>query len=228
MRSDEVFYAALREPRRNQMSYWVRALEEHRRHESFRTQGWAFSRELGFSCGCSGCDQEWRLNLTQLRDLIPEARERYQRLYQAGLHAGAKKQRREVRRASMRARALLHSQLTKEQRWELRASKAFTIVGRDGKTYRITEGSASNVLLLEEGSAIRRFCVVAKDLRLPVYDLMLAQKLLLETAPEDFHKLAVVQDLPLPALPSPEVADEDIDNPDAWLCRQAPEFAEVG
>lgn len=222
MTLDEVIYAAVREPRRYQMNAWARALEEHRRHESFRTEGWAHSREVGFSCGCSRCgDQEWRISLTHLRDMIPEVRDRFLRIQRNHMSQGAKKLRREERKANMRAKALLHSQLSREQRWQLRAEKAFSVVGRDGRTYLITEGSTSNVRLIENGVATRSFCVVAQGLALPVYDLMLAQKLLLEAAPEDFHKLAVVRDLqeapPVESDWDLDIADEDLDDPTEWV-----------
>jgi hypothetical protein len=103
----------------------------------------------------------------------------------------------------------------------MRAEKAFTIVGRDGRTYRITEGSTSNVQLIENGEATHSLCVVAEGLSLPVYDLMLAQKLMLETAPEDFHKLAIVRNLreEPPAEEDQDVEDiddADLDDPTEW------------
>lgn len=202
------------------MGHWSQALEEHRRHAQFRTQGWAYEREVGFSCGCWGYDQEWRIDLTRLRDMVPEVRDRYLRVRAHDLRKGTKKLRREDRLASVKARALLHSQLTREQRWELRATRAFTVLGRDGHTYLITEGSSSNVRLIEQGSPTKSFCVVAKGLSLPVYDLMLAQKLLLETAPEDFHKIAVVRDLRLQEHQVDEhydIANEDLDDPTDWV-----------
>ncbi len=223
MNVDEAIHASLREPRRNQMGYWAQALEEHRRHTQFRTEGWAYEREVGFSCGCEGHgDREWRISLTTLRDMIPEIRDRYLRIRNNSMRMGTKKQHREMRRANVKARALLHSQLTREQRWELRATKSFTILGRDGRTYSITEGSTSNVRLIENGTATKSFCVVAKDLSLPIYDLMLAQKLLLETAPEDFHKLAVVHDLTTARAARVrqdhyDIDDDDLDDPTAWV-----------
>jgi hypothetical protein len=183
---------------------WVRALEEHSGHRGFRAEGWAYSREVGFSCGCAECgDQEWRLNLAHWREVDPRVREYFSRLYRQVDLAGSKKKRRDLRRADIKAKAILHSQLTREQRWELRATKAFTITARNGKQYRITEGSASNVQLLEGGLPVQSLCVVAQGVQLPVYDLMLAQKLLLEASPEHFLQLAVVRDIPQPELADP-------------------------
>lgn len=217
----DTFHAALQEPRRYRMAHWARSLEQHRHHAEFRTASWAFSREAGFTCGCTGCDQEWRIELTSLRALIPQVRDRYLRIHnRSQLAAGSKKRRREERVANRKAKALLHSQLTREQRWQLRAEKAFTVVGQDGQTYLITEGSSSNVRLLENGEATLSFCIIAKDLWLPVYDLMLAQKLMLEASPEEFHKLAVVRDLreePAAADEDIVIAEEDLEDPARWV-----------
>jgi len=171
------------------------ALHEHRGHRSFRTQDWAYSREMGFSCDCCGEEAEWRIDIGTLRMMLPHAREAFMRLRRHHSNAGNAKAKREARLANAKAKALLHSNLTREQRWDLRATRSFTITGKDGRTYRITEGSSTNVELLENGAPIMRFCVVAKGVRLPVYDLMLAQKLMLESNPEGFWKIAVVHDL---------------------------------
>lgn len=139
------------------------------------------------------------------------------------------KERRAERRALSRARALLHGALTKAQRWELRATKAFTIQGKDKKTYLITEGGSLNVRLIQGGVATHALCVVADHKHpVPVYDLMLTQKLMLETNPEAFWKIANVTpltavaelraDQPPRMLPPPlEIADEDLDDPTQWI-----------
>lgn len=220
MRVEEALYAAMREPRRNRMTYWGSAFDEHQRHASFAIQGWAFSREVGFTCGCSGCDQEWRISLTSLRSMLPQAREAYLHLQGLRRHPvpGTKLLRRDRRRADARAKALLHRALSREQRWELRATKAFTVQGKDDKTYLITEGSTSNVKLLENGVQTHSLCVVAKGTALPVHDLMLAQKLLLEHNPEAFWGLAVVRDLrPQAQAVVPEITDEDLEDPTEWV-----------
>ncbi len=176
-------------------SSWEQSLNAHRSHRTFRTRSWVLERELGFSCACCGDEDEYRIGLSALRGLLPETHESFARLRRHSETAGSKEAKREWRRANQKAKALLHQHLTKIQRQELRAMKAFDVTGRDGKVYRITEGTTSNVQLLEGGVAVRRFCVVAKGLELPVYDLMLAQKLLLESNPEAFHGLAVVHDI---------------------------------
>lgn len=180
---DRMLMASLREPARNRMSAWSRALEEHRSHRSFRTHGWAFSREVGFTCGCCGQEQEWRVSITSLREMLPNARDAWSRISRRSELAGNKQRKRDRKRAGVRARALLHRHLTREQRWELRATKSVTVTGQDGNAYRITEGSCNNVFLIEDGKAKYRLCAVAKldgFKSLPVHDLMLAQKLMIE------------------------------------------------
>ncbi len=180
---------------------WEREFQAHRGHQSFKTRSWPYTLEVGFSCACCGEEDEWRIGLSALKALLPGARDRFLRLVHHHNQAGTKKRRREATLANIKAKALLHHNLTREQRWDLRASKSFTIVGKDGRTYRITEGTASNVYLLENGVETKRLCVVAKDVDLPVYDLMLAQKLMLESIPDAFWKIAVVSDLiPVPRL----------------------------
>jgi len=223
------------------MEVWANDREEHRRHPSFRTQQWAFTREWGFTCECSGFEQEWRIGIAGLREALPEVREMLQRLFRAGSMRGNKKAKRALRKSNGRAKALLHKYLTREQRWELRATKAFTVVGQDGRSYHVTEGSAGNVFLLENGEHTYRFCVVPnyKLTTLPTYDLMLAQKVLLENNLRLFLSTAVTTNLQTnarletglvlldggPELPRRVAADyepieideQDVDEPEAWV-----------
>jgi len=181
-------------------SFYIRELCQHQHHASFQHQSWAFSLEVGFTCACSGEEQEWRVSLHELRQLNSDDQLWYERVRQHSLNYGCKKKRREARLAVVRAKALLHRHLTKQQRWELRAKKAFTVQGSDGNTYLITEGTANNVKRVKNGRPDFSLCVVS-DYNLPVYDLMLAQKLLLETNAPHFVSLANIFDLagrPLP------------------------------
>lgn len=121
------------------------------------------------------------------------------------------------RRAIQRARALLHRSLDRQQRRELRGTKAFTMVGKDGKTYRIAEKASTNVTLLDKtGKPVKRLCVVFKDTGLPIYDLMLAQKLLLESNPKDFWKIARVSAID----PEPSALNPRIDLRARWAAAQ--------
>lgn len=183
---EDTLLAAMREPRRNRLDHWAQALEEHRRHPSFRTQGWAWTREVGFTCECGGCEQEWRVSLVSLREMLPEARDAFMRLYDRGFEPtrqAARVAARKQKGIDRRAKALLHRHLTREQRWELRATRSITVTGQDGRTYLITEGTCNNVFLMEDGRQRFRLCAVASlegTQSLPAHDLMLAQKLTIE------------------------------------------------
>ena len=230
MQLDDHLRIAMRYAAKYRMSAWSRELENHRRHASFHAHSWAHSREFGFTCACCGEEDEWRISVASLREMMPAARNAVQRMVSEHGRRGTKKARREDRIARIKAKALLHYNLTKEQRWDLRGSKSFVITGKDGKSYRITEGTSSNVQLLENGVATHQLCVVAKGFQLPVYDLMLAQKLMLESDPEAFWKIAVVRDLRLEdvrELRARQMAerhfhpwgipDEAADEPEAWV-----------
>lgn len=229
--SDDALLAAMRNPRRARLSHWELALHEHRGHRSFRTQDWAFSREYGFSCDCCGEEAEWRIDVGTLRMMLPHARDAFLRLRRHHSNSGSKAAKRLAYKANIKAKALLHFHLTKEQRWDLRATKSFAITGQDGRPYRITEGTSSNVMLLDRtGKESHRLCVVAKGPSLPVYDLMLAQKLMLESDSEAFWKIAVVHDLRTNETRHPgrqhrrgtawDLPDEVVDEPVRWVEEQ--------
>ena len=96
--------------------------------------------------------------------------------------------------AKARARRLLISMLTPDQRKELEEKNHFhlTVHDRSGsmRVYRIEHGYAGNVKLLGvAGQPVKRYCIHA-DYRLPYEDQMLAQKLLLESNEEHFLKVA--------------------------------------
>lgn len=185
---DELIEVSMIEPARYRIECWSQALNNHKRHSSFHTQGWVYTREVGFTCSCSGQEQEWRISLTSIRSALPEVRDAFMRRYNTGFFKGRKKLRLETRRANRRAKALLYRHLSKEQKWELRATSAITITGQDDRTYLITDGSCNNIFLLDEnGKKQFRLCAVAmRNIEygifssLPVYDLMLAQKLTIE------------------------------------------------
>lgn len=179
------------------MKYWSAALEEHKNHESFRVHDWPFSLEKGFTCECSGQEVEWRISISDIRSFLPEAEETYlsilQRLRLANKFSKKKKQ--EKQRADTKAKALLHRYLTKKQRWELRATKSITVMGQDKNVYRITEGSCNNVIMLDKGGSEKfRLCVICEK-EVPIYDLMLAQKLTIENDLTSFLSVANVMDL---------------------------------
>lgn len=225
---------ALRVARHHRLDYWNNRLEEHRHHPTFRVHTWPFTREYGFSCSCSGTEQEWRIDIGCLKEMIPGARESLMRLYRHHLSAGSKLQRREQRLAEVKAKALLHRYLTKEQRLELRKTNAFTAKAKDGKNYLITRVLDPNVFIEHEGTKYA-LCVIPKEW-LPTYDTLLAQKIMLETDPEAFLRLAVVTNTktkehyksgafllgevepkPHKLLPLVELTHEQIENPREWV-----------
>lgn len=225
------------------MNLWAQQLAEHRGHPSFRVQQWPLTLEWGFTCECSGEEQEFRIRISAIKAMLPEARESLQRLYRHHMTIGTKHSRREMRRANGKAKALLHRFLSPLQRLELRKTKGFTLTGQDGRTYLVTEGSAGNVRILEGTEPTHMLCVVADyKTRLPIYDLMLAQKVLLENDIQFFLRTARVRDLKtqgyfqsgafllgesMPPPPPPpqcrepepllEIDRHDIDEPEAWV-----------
>jgi hypothetical protein len=86
------------------------------------------------------------------------------------------------KRARKRARKLLHASLDPWQRKELKRKGHFHVVGSKGNEYRIASAFPVNVRLAGEAKRSRIFfCLYAEDPQVPVEDVMLAQKLLLES-----------------------------------------------
>jgi hypothetical protein len=242
---DERLMVAMSVAARYRMEAFSVMLLEHERHPSFRPQGWAFTREVGFTCECSGQEREWRIGLSKISDLLPEARERLVTMHgmrdprnYRGFNRFNPRTYRPTKRAERRARALLHRHLTREQRWELRGSKAFTVIGQDGREYLVTEGTCNNVYLLEGGEKRFRLCVVDSGMKVPVHDLMLAQKLMIEGDISSYLGLAhatnvrtgyhfdgriLLKDLPSDEEQtrpeSPPVTRRDVEDPVGWARR---------
>ncbi len=96
--------------------------------------------------------------------------------------------------ANRRSRQLLETFLSLEQRKELANSRAFHVRAPDDKIYRIRYRHQHNVDLIENGQATVRYCLIMKE-PVPIYDLMLGQKILLEKDPETFFRIANAQSL---------------------------------
>lgn len=91
--------------------------------------------------------------------------------------------------AVAKARALLERTLTPEQSRDLLVRGYFQVKGKRF-SYRIREGHSGNVDALDAaGRVVSRFCAYPLG-RVPVYDVMLAQKLWLETDENMFLKKA--------------------------------------
>lgn len=88
--------------------------------------------------------------------------------------------------ASLRARALLREALARWQQNDFNATRSFRVVGASGRTYRIDPMRHRNVKVLGKAGIEWVLCASPADEELPVEDVMLAQKLLLETDELEF------------------------------------------
>jgi len=186
---EEAVHEALKIPRVYKLTAWDAALQEHRGHPSFRTQTHPYTLEYGFTCQCSGVEHEWRIYIGNLKLMVPAALESVRRIFGFGPKAGDKLRKKQTERACIRARALLHRFLTREQRIELRGTQSFKMRDRAGRTYHVTEGA---VYLEHEGTKYS-LCVVPIEPGLPAPDIMLARRVMLEADPEAFLRLARVR-----------------------------------
>jgi len=93
-----------------------------------------------------------------------------------------------------RSRALLHECLDDAQLAEMTEKTQFHVQGGDGHTYRIKKGHGHNVFRIEDGRPTVEYCLVQGFV--PVYDLMLTQKLLLEVDPGTFISTANAKEVP--------------------------------
>jgi hypothetical protein len=84
--------------------------------------------------------------------------------------------------AEKRSVALLRSWLTPEQEKQWQARGAFDVIGCDtGRRYRITYRAVMNVYELgPDGQSVKQWCFVPEG-RLAIGDVLLAQKIALET-----------------------------------------------
>jgi hypothetical protein len=93
------------------------------------------------------------------------------------------------RRARERAMDLLVQHLTPAQRAEFERTCAFKVRAKSGQLYRITYATTANIEVLEQpGMVVRRLC--AGPLGVPIPDVMLAQKLMLEGDEPAFLRIA--------------------------------------
>jgi hypothetical protein len=91
--------------------------------------------------------------------------------------------------ANARAEKLLMETLSPTQRAEL-TKKGYFHVRVGAKRFRITRGTAGNVLEVDAKSrVVRKFCAHPAT-HVPVADVMLAQKLCIEANPKKFFKIA--------------------------------------
>lgn len=147
--------------------------------------------------------------------------------------------RRKREAADYRARTLLKSNLDDEQKAELEAKRRFYVEGQDGKQYLILPELHGNVFLVQDGQIVRGYCCIV-DEEVPLWDSMLAQKLLLETDIKAFMDTANAAEVDPPI----EAAKAQINpgyalrvalnraldraNPDAGLPQEGEAHVEVG
>lgn len=93
--------------------------------------------------------------------------------------------------ATVRARRLLTSHLSQEQRDELEQKGYFTVRPISGRTYRIRTGYSRNIDLVDiNGKRIHTLCAHPQDMSLPNEDHMLAQALHLLHNEDEFLAIA--------------------------------------
>lgn len=152
----------------------------HESHSEFRPLKWAMTLEWGFRCSCSH-RVEMRLPITDLRRLEPQDMYvLYSRFNDLFTRDRIRQEKARIS-AKKRARALLHRHLSRNQIKELNHLGHFTVIGADGKEYRIDDKMCHNVNLIEGGFITKNFCVVFENMSIPTYDLMLIQKFLIES-----------------------------------------------
>lgn len=110
--------------------------------------------------------------------------------------------------AEARARTLLVSFLKPDQRAEFRETGAFHVQLADGRRFRFSKGFGHNVHLVENGVCTIQYCIITTEF-VPLYDQMLAQKVLLEVQPDEFFRIANFRALPQPTHnPAPPLGAE--------------------
>lgn len=95
----------------------------------------------------------------------------------------------QARQARARSLALLMEHLTPEQQQDLMINRWFSVRGSNGKTYIITMVTHGNVWLVDANRLpLANYCIVTPDV--PIFDQMLAQKLLIQAKVEDMEAIA--------------------------------------
>lgn len=93
--------------------------------------------------------------------------------------------------ADERARQLLVSVLSDQQKKDLANNGYFFVDAPSGRRYRIDKGRSGNVKVIDKVTGVwtESLCIHQRD-DVPVYDTMVMQKLLIETAEDEFRKVA--------------------------------------
>lgn len=103
----------------------------------------------------------------------------------------------ELKRSKKRSKKLLLRHLDPRQRIQLRRKGHFDVQGSRGNIYRISKSFPFNVRLAGDAGRSRVFfCMEAEDWSVPKWDVMLGQKLLIESDEGEFLKIANLQYIP--------------------------------
>jgi hypothetical protein len=94
--------------------------------------------------------------------------------------------------AEEKALQLLLENLEENQAEIFKQTGAIPVVAKSGRRYSIRKGTSGNVDELVDQSDVKkaRLCFHPSDYSIPVYDVMLAQKLMLEICEEDARRIA--------------------------------------
>lgn len=88
-----------------------------------------------------------------------------------------------------RAKKLLFEILSPSQKEDFEEHRSFIVRGKDGRDYLLVDRMMANVYLVEGGKLMKCFCAHPEEW-VPVYDVLVAQKLMLESCPEQFFAIA--------------------------------------
>ncbi len=129
-----------------------------------------------------------QINGQQVQPLPEEERQRYEQ-ERIRMEELARERKRKVKEAEEKALQLLLENLTENQAEIFKLIGAIPVECQSGRKYHIRKGISGNVHELnEKGETARRLCFHPTDC--PVYDVMLVQKLMLESCEEDARKIA--------------------------------------
>jgi hypothetical protein len=137
--------------------------------------------------------QSGRRELVQ-RGVSPEERAAYER-QQAEYRERQKAEAERYRAAKERAEGLLYEHLSDEQRAQIKRDKFFVVQGgKTGRKYKIKAdgGLVANVHEMDDAGAVKRRLCAHLDhaANAPIFDHLLAQKLMLEHQEEQFLRVA--------------------------------------
>jgi hypothetical protein len=189
---DDSLMVAMRAARKHHLEWWLTELERHRGCRSFRPWTCVQSLEYGFTCGCDGVQRHYAIRVSGLKEMLPEARASVLRMWSRPPDP------RSPRLAHVRdgsedlSTSLLFRHLTREQKWHLRAYGTIE-VGACGLTFSIRHGGHNNISVKWRGHDLS-LCVEPKGVSLPPSDVVLQQKVLLESSPELVLDVAHVHD----------------------------------